>query len=77
MTGFGVGFGGVGVIGMILSRIAVIAGIVWLVRTMGGSNVQLSMQMHGGTNAHEIFNQRYARDEINRSEYEEMKEDLQ
>ena len=78
MTGFGMGFGGIGAIGMILFWIAVIAGIVWLVRTMGGSNAQSPMQMHGGgTTAREILNQRYASGEIDRNEYEAMKADLQ
>ena len=37
ITGFGMGFGGIGASGMILFWVAVIAGIVWLVRTVGGS----------------------------------------
>jgi len=77
MTGFGMGFGGLGLIGMILFWVAVIAGIVWLVRTVGGSNVQFPMQMQGGQNAREILDQRYARGELDREQYETMKQDLQ
>ncbi|HIE25117.1 MAG TPA: SHOCT domain-containing protein [Anaerolineales bacterium] len=77
MTGFGMGFGGIGAIGMILFWVAVIAGIVWLVRTMGGSNTQFPPQMQSETNARNILDQRYARGEINRDEYEAMKQDLQ
>ena len=77
MTGFGMGFGGIGAIGMILFWVAVIVGIVWLVRTMGGSNAQFPTQMHGGANARDILDQRYARGELTRDEYEAMKEDLQ
>ncbi len=75
MTGFGMGFGGIGAIGMILFWIAVIAGIVWLVRTMGGSNTQF--QMPSGLNARDILDQRYARGELDRDEYDAMKQDLQ
>ncbi len=75
MTGFGMGFGGIGLIFMILFWVAVIAGIVWLVRTMGGSNTQL--QMPGDANARDILDQRYARGELTRDEYEAMKQDLQ
>ena len=77
MTGFGMGFGGIGAIGMILFWVAVIAGIVWLVRTVGGSNAQFPMQAQGGVNAREIIDQRYARGELDREEYDAMKQDLQ
>ena len=77
MTGFGMGCGGFGLILMILFWVAVIAGVVWLVRTVGGSNVQFPGQMQSGTNAREILDQRYARGEIERKQYELMKKDLQ
>lgn len=77
MTGFGMGFSGLGWIGMILFWVAVIAGIVWLVRSFGAQNNQGMMQMQGGTNAREILDQRYARGELDREQYEAMKKDLQ
>lgn len=54
-----------------------IAGVVWLVRTVGGSNIQIPGQMQSGTNAREILDQRFARGELDREEYQAMKKDLQ
>lgn len=71
------GFGGFGLIVMILFQVAVIAGVVWLVRTVGGSNIQIPGQMQSGTNAREILDQRFARGELDREEYQAMKKDLQ
>lgn len=69
------GFGGFD-LGMVLFWVVVIAGIVWLVISLSG-NVQAPKWMQGGTNAREILDQRYARGEITRDEYEAMKQDLQ
>ena len=77
MTGFGMGFGGLGLIGMILFWVAVIAGVVWLVKTVSGSNAQFPMQMRNGASAREILDQRYARGELSREQHEAMKQDLQ
>ena len=77
MTGFGMGFGGLGLIGMILFWVAVIAGIVWLVKTISGSNAQFPMQMQNGMSAREILDQRYAHGELNSEQYATMKKDLQ
>ncbi|MCF6278072.1 MAG: SHOCT domain-containing protein [Anaerolineales bacterium] len=77
MTGFGLGLGGFGLIGMLLFWVAVIAGIVWLVKTVSGSNAQSPTQMQGGASARDILDQRYARGEITRDQYEAMKQDLQ
>jgi len=75
MTGFGMGFGGVGVIGIVLFWVAVIAGMVWLART--DAQVSKLAESEGGENAREILNQRYARGELNSDEYEAIKQDLQ
>ncbi|NQU30288.1 MAG: SHOCT domain-containing protein [Anaerolineae bacterium] len=69
-----IGFGG---LGMILFWVVVIAGIIWLVMALGGSNLQLPKQSKNGQSAREILDQRYARGEIDREEYESMKKDLQ
>ncbi len=68
------GFGG---FGMILFWIIVIVGIVLLVQALGGSNLQLPTQSKGEQSAREILDQRYARGELDREEYESMKKDLQ
>ncbi len=77
MTGLGMAFGGFGLIGMLLIPIALIAGIVWLIRTAGGAGVQGPAQAQRMMSAREILDQRYARGEISREQYEAMKRDLQ
>jgi putative membrane protein len=67
---FGPGFGG---IFMILWWGLIIAGIVVLVRWLMGS----SRSMPPGKNAREILDERYARGEIEREEYEQRKRDLE
>ena len=78
-SGFG-GFGTFGLIGMILNlviTVAVIVGIVllviWLVRRVGqnGIGTTTSSQSPG-----EIAQQRYARGEITRDQYQEILGDL-
>lgn len=68
------GFGG---FGMILFWVVVIVGIVWLVQAVGGSSFQRPTQSKGEQSAREILDQRYARGELDREEYENMKKDLQ
>ena len=67
------GFGG---FGMIFFWVIVIVGIVWLVQAVGGSNLQLPTQPKGEQSAREILDQRYARGELDREEYDNMKQDL-
>lgn len=68
------GFGG---LGMILFWIVLIVGIIWLVQVFSGSNFQFPTQPKGEQSAREILDQRYARGELDREEYENMKKDLQ
>jgi putative membrane protein len=76
MMGWGYGMGWVGMILMVAFWVAVIVGIVFLIRwlvisTRGGSR--------GGTSedsALDILRKRYARGEINKEEFEEKKNDL-
>ncbi|MBM3143826.1 MAG: SHOCT domain-containing protein [Chloroflexi bacterium] len=72
------GFGGIGLIFMLLFWGALIFGGIWLVKTLfdaGQGNL-------GGPAAprqqspREILDQRYARGEISREEYEQIKSDL-
>ena len=78
MTGFGMGFGGIGLIFMILFWGGLILGGVWLVKTVFASN----QQSNSGNSALEqssprdILDLRYARGEITRDQYEIMKADL-
>ena len=79
MTGIGMGFGGIGLILMFLFWGGLIFGGVWLVKTLFASNQQNQSGNSASTQSspHEILDQRYARGEIDRDQYEIMKQDLQ
>ena len=77
MTGFGLCFGGIGSVFMILFWVAVIAGIVWLVWSIDGTNTQLSMQTQSSANTPEILDRRYANSELTYEQHEAIKQDLQ
>lgn len=69
------GFGGVGLLLMILLWAGLIALVVWLVRSLFPSvNRSAAAQEGSGLSAQEILAWRYAQGEINREEYESMKE---
>ncbi|NOY99557.1 MAG: SHOCT domain-containing protein [Chloroflexi bacterium] len=76
MTGFGMGFSGIGLFVMVLFWIGLIAGAVWLVKTLSGSQGAPSTVQTRTIDAREILNQRYARGDISREEYDHMKNDL-
>ena len=72
MTGIGMGFGGIGVI------ILLIIGGTWLVKSLFNSNPS---NLSGPaaprqSSALDILDQRYAHGEISREEYETIKQDL-
>ena len=82
----GYGFGGFGLIGMILNlviTVGLIVGIVllvvWLVRRVGSQGGAFSAGQRTGQAAiapREILQARYARGEIKRDEYQQMLSDL-
>jgi putative membrane protein len=76
MMGFG--FGGIGIILMILFWGVVIFGGVWLVKSLfdAGQRNQGGLAAPRQPSAREILDQRYARGEISREEYEQIKADL-
>ena len=78
MMGFGMGFGIIGLLLMLLFWGALIAGGVWLVKTfLAGSQPNQSGNMTTKqASPKEILDQRYARGEISREEYEQIKADL-
>jgi putative membrane protein len=79
MMGFGMGFGIVGLLFMLLFWGALILLAVWLVKAIFTSNTHHSSfpsQPRQDSTALEILAQRYARGEITREQYEIMKEDL-
>lgn len=74
MSGYGWGYGPVHMIFWAVVLIAVIAAIVWLVRSMSGGPAG------GGTARRsaglDLLEERYARGEINRDEYLQKKKDI-
>ncbi len=78
MTGFGMGFGIIGLFYMIIFWGALIALAVWLVRSIFPIKTQSpSLPSDKNLNALEILDQRYALGEITREQYELMKQDIQ
>lgn len=73
----GWGYGGYGAIHMIvwaIILIAIVVGVIWLVRSMtGAGSGHMPMRRSPGLDALE---ERYARGEINRDEYLEKKKDI-
>ena len=65
---------GFGMISMVLFWVLVVLGIVVLVRRVGGSSV--SSGPPPSKTALDILNERYARGEIDKQEFEEKKRDL-
>ena len=67
------GFGGFGVVGMIIFWVVFVGAIVFLVRVFSNS---VREHKSGSQTPMEILKKRYARGEINHDEYERMKHDL-
>ncbi|MEJ2711049.1 MAG: SHOCT domain-containing protein [Anaerolineales bacterium] len=78
MMGFGMGFGIFGLILTILFWGALIFLAVWLVQSLFGNRRQTQPPAaHREPTPREILDQRYARGEITREQYELMKKDLE
>ena len=77
MTGFGMGFGVIGLF-LFIVFIAVVVGLgILLVRALAPNNqVTHSTLASGEPNPKEILDRRYARGEITREQYQEMKQDI-
>jgi len=74
--GYGM-MGGFGWIGMILFWILLVLAIVWLWRTLDiGANLRGSGPKVEGKNAIDIVKERYAKGEITKDEFEQLKKDL-
>ena len=77
MTGFGMGFGVVGLLVMVLFWGGLIALGVWLVKAVFSGETRSPSSGSGKElDAREIISQRYARGEITREQFEQMKADL-
>ena len=72
--GYGYGFGLIHMVVWIIILVAIVAGVVWLVRSLAGA---------GGHGPHirrssglDVLEERYARGEIKRDEYLQKKKDI-
>ncbi|MFN3657285.1 MAG: SHOCT domain-containing protein [Pseudolabrys sp.] len=71
MGGWGYGYGPVHLIVWAVILIAIVVGVVWLVRSMAGG--QSPARRSSGL---DVLEERYARGEINRDEYLQKKKDI-
>jgi len=77
MAGFGMGFGLVGLLLMVLFWIGLIALAVWIVRSIFSSVQQDSTPpVEAERNARNILDKRFARGEITHEQYDLMKQDI-
>ncbi len=75
MTGFGMGFGG-GLV-MVLFWVVLIVGAVWLVRNAFSTGQPSPVSSaRSEPSADEILKQRYARGEITKEQFEQIRRDL-
>jgi putative membrane protein len=75
--GFGMGFGILGLLFMLVFWGGLILLAVWMVRALFSSNSGRDLNAGGkDQNARQILDQRYARGEISREQYEIMKQDI-
>ncbi len=78
MMGLGLGFGVFGLVLMLLLWVGLIAGASVIVRALFPGASQVSPpDLRAQSNARQILDDRYARGEISRAEYEAIKEDLE
>jgi putative membrane protein len=76
MTGLGLGMGFFGLILMVLFWGGLIALGVWLVKAIFSPGQASHPPGGSAASPREILDQRYARGEITRTQYEQMKQDL-
>jgi putative membrane protein len=76
-SGFGLGFGLLGFVFMLIFWGGLILLAVWLVRALFSTNASHDRNADGiNLNARQILDQRYARGEISHEQYEIMKQDI-
>ncbi len=74
MMGYGFGPGPIGLIFMAVVLIAIIVGVVWLVRSLAAPHAHPMMPTRSA--GLDVLEERYARGEVPREEYLEKKKDI-
>ena len=77
MTGFGMGFGGFGFLFMAIFWIGIIAAAIWLLSNLFPKNNTTDTTNGDGETAVSILQKRYARGEINKEQFEQMRHELE
>lgn len=75
MGGMGMGFGLFGLFFMLVFWGLLILAVVWIAKALFG-NIQPRQRNETSQNPRQILDQRYARGEITREQYEIMKQDI-
>ena len=75
MGGMGMGFGFIGFLFMLAFWVLLVVAVVWVARALFG-NSQPTQRKDPSQDPREILDQRYARGEITREQYELMKRDI-
>ena len=74
MGGYGYGYGLLHMVVWVVVLVAIIAGVIWLVRSLAGNGGSAArLQRSAGL---DVLEERYARGEINRDEYLQKKKDI-
>lgn len=77
MTGWGMGFGGLGFVFMAIFWIVIIAAAVWLLGNLFPRQDAARPSGNATADAIEILKRRYARGELTKEAFEEMRHDLE
>ncbi len=74
--GFGAGMFGLGALIMIAFWVLVIGGVVWLVATLARGSGSTGAQFAAGQTPLDVLKARYAKGEVTKEQFEEMKRAL-
>jgi putative membrane protein len=72
--GYGYGFGLIHMVVWVVILVAIVVGVIWLVRSFAGTGGQGALPRRSA--GLDVLEERYARGEINRDEYLQKKKDI-
>lgn len=77
MTGWGMGFGGLGFVLMAVFWVLIIAAAIWLLGNLFPRSNATHVSGGNENSAADILKQRYARGELSKEEFEAMRHDIE